>query len=331
MRQNFHMIDVGEKQITRRRAVATGSIHLCEKTMDCIRRGESPKGNILSIAEIAGITAAKNTVNLLPLCHHLTLDVVRIWFELGEGEVTAFCEVICSAKTGVEMEALVGVNVCLLTVYDLAKAIDPVIDIRNIHLQIKEGGKSGVWTHPGHKPNAKVFEKVDRPRFDFDGLRFGVGTLSDRASQGLYEDESGRYVREYLKVNRGEEVFYSVIPDEESDLRDLVNRAVENKVDVLLLSGGTGLSARDITPDVMKSLADKELIGFGELQRQFGANSTPLAWLSRSSAYVVSQTLVVLFPGSPRAVSQGLDCLSQLIPHAVRMVRGEAHHGRTDK
>lgn len=326
MHQNFRMIDVGEKQITRRRAVATGSVRLCEKTMDFIRRGDSPKGNILSIAEIAGITAAKSTANLLPLCHPLNLDVVRVWFEINKDEVVAFCEVICSAKTGVEMEALVGVNLCLLTIYDLAKAIDPVIEIRNVHLQTKEGGKSGIWNHPSATFEEKVSAKAHIAHTDLNGIRVGVGTLSDRASRGVYEDQSGQFIREYLKKNGAVETFYSVIPDEKADLRDLVGKAIESKVDVLFLTGGTGLSERDITPEVIKSLTEKELVGFGELQRQFGSSFTKAAWLSRSSAYVVSNTLVVLFPGSPKAVMQGLDCLSDLIPHAVRMIRGETHH-----
>ncbi len=322
MKQSYRMIDVGNKETTRRRAVARGSIRLSPVTMRMIESGDSPKGDILSIAEVAGIMAAKNTSNLLPLCHPLILDSVRIWFETDEHQVHAHCEVICSAKTGVEMEALTGVNICLLTIYDLAKAVDPVIEIGDVHLKIKEGGKSGVWTHP--KTQTATASVQTQP--SFRSLRFAVGTLSDRASQGVYDDESGTLIRNFCAERSGVEEFYKVIPDEKEALRELVLSAAERQVDVLLLTGGTGISERDITPETLKELASKELSGFGELQRQFGSRYTKAAWLSRSSAYVVKNTLVVLFPGSPKAVQQGLECVGSLIPHAVKMVRGEPHH-----
>ncbi|MGZ3773866.1 MAG: bifunctional molybdenum cofactor biosynthesis protein MoaC/MoaB [Pseudobdellovibrionaceae bacterium] len=321
MTQNFRMIDVGEKAVTRRKSIATGTIHMAVQTIEMIKSGHSPKGNILAIAEVAGIMAAKNTSQHLPLCHPLLLDSVRIWFEIHGSSVTAFCEVICHAKTGVEMEALVGVNTCLLTIYDLAKAVDPVLEITNVYLDTKEGGKSGLWRHP-------KTEKAESPTplKDLSYLRFAVATLSDRASQGLYKDESGPGLISYFNARQAQEIFYSVIPDERETLKKIINRATEEKVDVLLLTGGTGLSERDITPDVIKELASKELTGFGEKQRIYGSNFTNAAWLSRASAYVVGKTLVVLFPGSPKAVKQGLEAIGDLIPHAIKMIRNESHH-----
>lgn len=325
MQQNYRMIDVGGKETTRRKAVAKGSIRVSPATMQMIAKGDSPKGNILSIAEVAGIMAAKNTSQLLPLCHPLILDSVRIWFNLLDSElVEAHCEVICSAKTGVEMEALTGLNICLLTIYDLAKAVDPVIEIGDIYLKTKEGGKSGVWTHPRETKSPPA--PVNSTDLSFQNLKFAVGTLSDRASQGVYQDQSGSILRKFCSERSGLEEFYKVIPDEKEALHSLVMSAVERKVDVLLLTGGTGISKRDITPDVLQDICSKELPGFGELQRQFGARFTKASWLSRCSAYVVKETLVVLFPGSPKGAQQGLDCVGPLIPHAVKILRGEAHH-----
>lgn len=323
MKQNYRMIDVGAKNISRRRAIARGAIRLGAETMQMIRQGNSPKGNILAIAEVAGIMAAKNTSNLLPLCHQLGLDSVKIWFDIGEHQVHAHCEVICSAKTGVEMEALVGVNVCLLTMYDLAKAIDPVIEISDIYLEKKEGGKSGVWTHP----KATVVEHENGLIVPtFQGVRYAIGTLSDRASQGIYQDESGTLLRDYCRERSGAESIYRIIPDDEEALRNLIIDSTEQCVDLVLLTGGTGVSNRDITPDTIQKMASKELVGFGELQRYFGSKQTKLAWLSRVSAYVVQDMLVVLFPGSPKAVRQGLDAIGELIPHALKMLRGGTHH-----
>ncbi|MBK9294775.1 MAG: bifunctional molybdenum cofactor biosynthesis protein MoaC/MoaB [Oligoflexia bacterium] len=323
MMQNYRMVDVGNKDVTRRRAIARGSIRLSSVTMQMIAKGDSPKGNILAIAEVAGIMAAKNTSNMLPLCHPLVLDSVRIWFDIGSNEVHANCEVICNAKTGVEMEALTGLNICLLAIYDLAKAIDPIIEISEIYLQKKEGGKSGLWSHPKAYLATSVHSLRDT---SFEGIKFCVGTLSDRASQGIYQDESGALLRNFCKLRGGAEEFYKIIPDEAESLRKLVGATLEKKSNVLLLTGGTGISNRDITPDIIKDMSSKELLGFGELQRQFGSQFTKTSWLSRASAYVVKETLVVLFPGSPKAVKQGLECIGTLIPHAVKMLRGESHH-----
>lgn len=322
MTQNYRMINVNDKQVTRRRAIAVGTIKLSAQTMNLIRAKTSPKGDILSIAEVAGIMAAKNTSQTLPLCHPLLLDAVQVWFEIQEDQVKCFCEVVCEAKTGVEMEALVGVNATLLTIYDLAKAVDPVIEIGGIYLKLKEGGKSGVWKHPKeqteHSHEATLSQTMSR-------VRFSVGTLSDRASYGIYEDKSGKILCQYLSDRGGREIIYKVIPDDEAALTSLIFAAAEQKSNVLLLTGGTGISSRDITPEVVSKLATKELIGFGELQRQYGAGYTKAAWLSRSSAYVVKDMLVVLFPGSPKAVTQGLQCVGELIPHAIAMMNGEGH------
>ncbi len=332
MEQNFRMIDVGEKSITRRRAVATGTIKVCSETASMIKKGDSPKGNILAMAEVAGIMAAKNTWQLLPLCHPLILDSVRIWFEQNENQIQAYCEVICHGKTGVEMEALVGLNTCLLTIYDLAKAVDPVIEISDIHLQLKEGGKSGLWSHPKEFANNKTENKI--PNADiknnfFQGLSFAVGTLSDRAAKGLYSDLSGPIIKDYFASVGGHCVFYDIIPDEKIALKELVLKSALQKstsrVDVLFLTGGTGISTRDITPETVSELASKELVGFGELQRWHGSKYTKSSWLSRSSAYVVEDTLVILFPGSPKAVLQGMEAIAELVPHAIKMMKGLSH------
>jgi molybdenum cofactor biosynthesis protein MoaC len=332
MEQNFRMIDVGEKSITRRRAVATGTITVCSETAMMIKKGDSPKGNILAMAEVAGIMASKNTWQLLPLCHPLILDSVRIWFEQKGNHIQAYCEVICHGKTGVEMEALVGVNTCLLTIYDLAKAVDPVIEISDVHLQLKEGGKSGVWLHPKELNNSKLETKnnnTDIKKDFFHGLNFAVGTLSDRASKGEYTDLSGPIIKDYFQSVAGQCVFYEIIPDEKDCLKELVlkaaHSAIHQKVDVLFLTGGTGISSRDITPETVSELASKELVGFGELQRQHGSKYTKAAWLSRASAYVVENTLVVLFPGSPKAVAQGMEVIAELVPHAIKMMKGLSH------
>jgi cyclic pyranopterin monophosphate synthase len=149
-RERFHMIDVGEKPATRRRAVARGRIEMSRAAFEAIRDGTNPKGDVLAQAEVAGMLAAKRTSELIPLCHPLALDRIRVGFELVAEtcSVIASCEAAATARTGVEMEALQGVTGALLAVYDLSKAVDPVLTISDVHLAVKEGGKSGRWLHP---------------------------------------------------------------------------------------------------------------------------------------------------------------------------------------
>jgi len=149
------MIDVGGKEVTRRRAVATGRIFLGPVAYPMVRDGRLPKGDPLVLAETAGILAAKKTADLLPLCHPLGLDHVVVAFELEPDTESAavFCQAATSARTGVEMEALAGAQVALLTVWDLAKQVEPALSIGDIRLVLKEGGKSGRWIHPDGMPD----------------------------------------------------------------------------------------------------------------------------------------------------------------------------------
>ncbi len=144
------MVDVGAKADTERLAIARGEVHMLPATLALIRAGALKKGDVLTVAQIAGVMAAKRTSELIPLCHPLPLDQVRVAFELVPAacSVVASCEASATARTGVEMEALQGVTGALLAIYDLCKAVDPVLTISDVHLSVKEGGKSGRWVHP---------------------------------------------------------------------------------------------------------------------------------------------------------------------------------------
>jgi len=140
------MVDVSAKEITARAAVAKGIITVNAQAMAAILEGTSKKGDVLGVARIAGITAAKRTADLIPLCHPLIFDTCKIDFNINEKElqIEAVCAVKLDGKTGAEMEALTGVSVALLTVYDMCKAIDKGMVIGEIKLWKKAGGKSGV-------------------------------------------------------------------------------------------------------------------------------------------------------------------------------------------
>lgn len=143
-----HMVDVGGKDVTDRVAVAAGSISMLPDTFKLIEQGGHKKGDVLGIARIAGIMASKKTSDLVPLCHPLALTKVTVEFELDSDNATVHCQarVGTSGQTGVEMEALTAVQVALLTIYDMCKAVDRGMVMNNIRLLEKAGGKSGHWT-----------------------------------------------------------------------------------------------------------------------------------------------------------------------------------------
>ena len=144
---NAVMVDVSEKNITARTAVASGQIQVSREVFDAIVHGTAAKGDVLGVARVAGIMAAKQTSSLIPMCHPLMISKCQVDFELDEENLAekAICMVKVSGKTGVEMEALTGVSVTLLTIYDMCKAVDKGMEINEVHLLRKSGGKSGLW------------------------------------------------------------------------------------------------------------------------------------------------------------------------------------------
>ena len=142
---NAVMVDVTDKNVTEREAISTGKIFVCDETYERILTGNMVKGDVLAVARVAGIMATKKTSELIPMCHPLMLTKAKVDFEFNEEEksISATCLVKLSGKTGVEMEALTGVNVALLTIYDMCKAIDKGMVISDVHLVKKSGGKSG--------------------------------------------------------------------------------------------------------------------------------------------------------------------------------------------
>jgi cyclic pyranopterin monophosphate synthase len=142
-----HMVDVGEKLMTQRKAVAAGYIQMQASTLNLIQQGDHKKGDVLGIARVAGIMATKRTSDLIPLCHPLALTHVSVEFNIDEEKQRVNCEVTAqtNGQTGVEMEALTGVQVALLTIYDMCKAVDRGMLIGDVCLLHKSGGKSGSW------------------------------------------------------------------------------------------------------------------------------------------------------------------------------------------
>lgn len=146
-----HMVDIGEKDITNRRAVVKGRITMQAETLDLIKQGKHKKGDVLGIARTAGIMATKRTADLIPLCHPLALTHVSVDFEMDGASNSIECTVATETQgqTGVEMEALTGTQIALLTIYDMCKAVDRGMVIGEVRLIEKAGGKSGHWQRDG--------------------------------------------------------------------------------------------------------------------------------------------------------------------------------------
>jgi molybdenum cofactor biosynthesis protein MoaC len=151
---HWSMADVSAKPVTSRVAVAGGSIRLGAEAFQLLKEGQLPKGDPLAMAEIAGIQAAKQTPQLIPLCHPIALNRVMIhsFLRPEDDAVEVFCVAEIAERTGVEMEALTGVSVALLTIWDLVKPVNPALEISNTRLLYKSGGKRGTWIHPDGLP-----------------------------------------------------------------------------------------------------------------------------------------------------------------------------------
>lgn len=141
--KNAVMVDVSEKDITNRVATATGRITLCNEAMEAVKGRKIKKGDVLTVAQVAGIMGQKRTSELIPICHNINLTSSKITFEIKGNDIIVFSKAKTSGQTGVEMEALMGVNIALLTIYDMCKAIDKRMLISDVHLVEKTGGKSG--------------------------------------------------------------------------------------------------------------------------------------------------------------------------------------------
>jgi len=140
------MVEVGDKAVAARRALAAGTVHTTAEVVDLITSGGLPKGDALTTARVAGILAAKRTSDLIPLCHQLALSAVDVDFDIRADAIDVTAAVRTTDRTGVEMEALTAVAVAALAVYDMIKAVDPAARIDDIHVVRKEGGKTGTWT-----------------------------------------------------------------------------------------------------------------------------------------------------------------------------------------
>jgi len=317
------MRDVSHKVSTLREAVAKAVLRVSPSTIEQIRTNTLPKGNPLSVAKVAAIQAAKNTSTIIPYCHPIPVEFVGVEFHLDEDSIEIETTVKAVYKTGVEMEALTAASVAALTIYDMAKMVDELMQIESVTLISKKGGKSDFASALNQQDGAQNARKY----------RAAVLVMSDTAAKNKSEDSSGKAIVEYLTELGFDIVEYSVHPDDESVIVPAVRRCCDDlQVNLLITTGGTGLSPRDNTPEALKRLIERELPGVAEAIRSYGQERNSFAMLSRGVAGVRQKTVIISLPGAMTAVEDGLTAIFPAITHAFAMIEGAGHaHGHGHK
>ncbi|WP_295841172.1 bifunctional molybdenum cofactor biosynthesis protein MoaC/MoaB [uncultured Apibacter sp.] len=302
------MVNITHKSNTLRKAVAQAVVKVgSQQTIQIIQENKVPKGNIFEMAKVAGLFAAKKTSDMIPDCHPLPIEYTSITYVIKGLEIYIHVEIHTIYKTGVEVEAMHAASVVALTMYDMLKPIDKNIVIQHIKLLEKKGGKS---------------DKKDT--FDLP-LSASILVCSDSISKGDKKDRAGKIIMEKLQ-NIGVKVEdYEIIPDEKNDIQAKVKEYIAKGINMILITGGTGLSKRDVTPEAIQPMLEREIPGVSEAIRSYGQNRTPLAMLSRSIAGLIGNTLVITMPGSTKGAEESIDAVFPSILHIFKIIEGAQH------
>ncbi|WP_106917609.1 bifunctional molybdenum cofactor biosynthesis protein MoaC/MoaB [Chryseobacterium aurantiacum] len=301
------MINITHKSYTLRKAIAEATVTVSShETIDAILNNKVPKGNVFEMAKTAGLFAAKRTSDLIPDCHPLPIEYASINFEIKEQNITITSEIHTIYKTGVEVEAMHSASVVALTIYDMLKPIDKNIEIQNIRLIDKKGGKSDI-------------------KDSGEGLKASVIVCSDSIFAGKKQDSAGKAIIDNLKKNKVDIENYIIIPDEVEDIRATVKESVAAGINLILITGGTGLSKRDVTPEALYPILERQIPGIAETMRNYGQLRTPYSMLSRSLAGTVGDSLVIALPGSTRGASESMDAIFPAALHLYKIINGGQH------
>jgi molybdenum cofactor biosynthesis protein MoaC len=302
------MINITHKITTLRQAVATAVVKVsAAETIAAIEQRKVPKGDVFEFSRAAGLLAIKKTSDVIPDCHPLPVEYAAITHAIDGLNIIITVEVHTIYKTGVEVEAMHGASVTALTMYDMLKPIDKAIEISTIKLENKKGGKTSFR------------ESLTR------NLRCAVIVCSDSISAGDKEDRSGRVIVEKLKQYNLETAVYDIIPDELSEIQSKAIQLSNEGYSLVIFTGGTGLSPRDVTPEAISPLLDRAIPGIMEAARAYGQLRTPYSMLSRGVAGFIKNTLVLTLPGSTKGAEETMDALFPYIIHIFRVAEGMRH------
>ncbi|MCB9223129.1 MAG: bifunctional molybdenum cofactor biosynthesis protein MoaC/MoaB [Crocinitomicaceae bacterium] len=302
------MLDITKKITTLRTAVAEATVTVGSvETIDAIKNKTVPKGDVFASSKATGLLGIKKTADLLPDCHPMPIEFASVEYDIQGLDINIKVTVKTIYKTGVEVEAMHGASIVALNIYDMLKPIDKNILIKSIRLVEKNGGKS---------------DFVDKYRKD---LRAVVVVCSDSISAGQKEDKAGKGIISSLEKCEVQIVEYVIIPDEVDEIQKVVEKYSNDKVDLIIFTGGTGLSVRDVTPEAIVPLLDREIPGIAEAIRSYGQERTPYSMLSRSLAGVKNQSLILALPGSTKGAQESMDAMFPHILHIFRIFKGARH------
>jgi len=301
------MVDITHKLNTLRIATAQAIVKVSkQETIQAIRDKTVPKGDVFAMSKAAGLLGVKKTPELLPDCHPMPIEYTGIEYAIEGLAITVRVTVKTIYKTGVEVEAMHGASIVALNMYDMLKPIDKGIEIHAIKLLEKKGGKSSY------------------PIADVSGLKAGIVVCSDTLSQGKGEDKSGLVIQECMRAYGLETLDIQVIADDMEVIQQTVSSLAKEK-NVIILTGGTGLSPRDVTPEAVIPLLDKRIVGAEETIRRHGQERMPYAMFSRSVVGTIGDCLVLAFPGSSKGVEESLDAVFPALFHSFKVLKGERH------
>lgn len=301
------MVDITHKTNTLRIATAQAIVQVSkQETVEAIQNRTVPKGDVFEMAKAAGFLAVKKTPDLLPDCHPIPVEYTGVQYRIEDLTIMIELTVKTIYKTGVEVEAMHGASVVALTMYDMLKPIDKGVEIRSIRLLEKKGGKSDRKPAP-------------------EGLKTAVVVCSDSISNGIGEDKSGKKIIEKLKAFKLEVSDYSIIADDKTGIQTKLQSLQAGGYDMVLITGGTGLSPRDVTPEAVSELLHREIPGIAETARQYGQERVPTSMLSRSAAGFIGEMLVITMPGSTGGVTEYIDALFPHVLHVFNVLEGKKH------
>ena len=302
------MVNITKKSNSLRIAIATATVKVSkQETIDAIVQRKIPKGDVFEFARAAGLFGVKKTSDVIPDCHPLPIEFTSITYEVVDLTILITVEVHTVYKTGVEVEAMHGASVTALTMYDMLKPIDKGVEIQNIRLLKKLGGKS------------------DLKKLKFPEIKAAVVVCSDSVFEKTAEDASGKAIINRLAQLGIDTETYTIVPDVLEDIQDTAKKLTDNNISLLIFTGGTGLSPRDVTPEAISPLIERKIDGIMETARKYGQERMPYAMLSRGVAGFIGNTLVLTFPGSKNGVEEYMDALFPQILHLFNVNKGQKH------